>query len=274
MTLKRVTITVKSDVLKRIDSMIDKKDIRNRSHAIEHLLKKSLNRTELDAVFIMAGGSGKALRPITYELPKPLIPIAGKPVLEHQINMFKKFGLDKFVVSINYMPEKVREYFGDGSKFNVSIKYIVEKNPLGTAGSLCLAKEYINGSFAMMNVDTLVKPDIYQMYEFHKKENSLATLLLASSHDPSSFGVAKMRGNKILEFSEKPKKAKSNLINAGFCIFDRSVMDMVPKRRFMIQDLFNRLSSNSQLSGFVHDTSIFDIGTNEGYGKAIKTWKP
>jgi len=272
--LKRVTITVKQDMLRKIDAMVDRKDVRNRSHAVELLLKKSIGKTDIDSVFVMAGGRGEALRPITYEIPKPLIPIAGKPVLEHQISMFKKFGLEKFVVSLNYMPDKVMEYFGDGSKFGVKIRYIVEKTPLGSAGSLRLAKGMINGTFAMINVDTLVSPDVQQMYEFHRKESPLATVLLTSSRNPGYFGVAKMKGSRIIEFAEKPKKAKSSLINAGFCIFDRSVMDIVPARKFMIQELFSRLSSRGQLAGYVHDMDAFDIGTSQGYESAIKNWKP
>jgi len=274
MGVERVTITVKKDILNKIDSMIDGKELRNRSHAVENLILKSFGK-KLDTVLILAGGEGTRLRPITYEIPKPLIPIHGKPILEHQINFLKKYDIRNILLSVGYMHDKVEEYFGNGSRFDVNIDYIVEKRPLGTAGSLRLIKNYIEDSFALLNVDTLMSPNITEMYEFHKKEDTIATILLVTVDDPSFFGVAKMRGNRILEFVGKPslKKAPSKLVHAGFCIFEPSVINFVPKGRFMIENLFQRLAKKGEISGFVHDGSIFDVGTTEGYSKAIKNWK-
>jgi len=128
----RVTITIKKDILRRIDSMVDGNDIRNRSHAIENLLTKSLVKTGLDTALIMAGGEGVNLRPITYEIPKPLIPIRGKPILEHQLNLLKKHDVTNVILSVNYMNDKIRGYFGDGRRFGVDITYIEEENQMGT----------------------------------------------------------------------------------------------------------------------------------------------
>ena len=271
----RVTITIKKDILRRIDGMIDGREVRNRSHAIENLLVKSLVKTGLDTALIMAGGEGANLRPITYEIPKPLIPMRGKPILEHQINLLKRHDITNILLSVNYMNDKIIEYFGNGRRFGVDITYLVEERPMGTAGPISLAREYITKPFLFLNVDTLMDPNIYDMYEFHKKNRKLATVMLTTVSDPSHFGVVRMRGNQILKFVEKPniKKAPSRLINAGLCVFDQQVTGMVPKRKMMIEELFGKLSKEEQLVGFLHDGMTFDVGTSKGYEQALKEWK-
>lgn len=273
--VKRITITTKPEILKRIDKMVDGKYIRSRSHAIESLLLKAISKTDLDTVLILAGGEGTRLRPITYEIPKPLIPIHGRPILEHQINMLKKYDIRNILLSTTHMEEKIIEHFGNGSKFGVNITYIKEEKPMGTAGPISLIKDYIKGTFAVMNVDTLMNPNIPEMYEFHRKQGTMATILLVTAEDPTAFGTVKMRGNQILDFIEKPSKKNipSRLVNAGFHLMEPSIIDYVPRKRFMIEDLFRRLARKNQLSGFIHDGNIFDVGTPEGYERAIKEWK-
>ncbi|MBI2578431.1 MAG: NTP transferase domain-containing protein [Candidatus Aenigmarchaeota archaeon] len=272
---ERITITLDSSVLRKVDRLVNGKDVRNRSHAIEQLVLKSMDIPQLDTVLIMAGGEGVKLRPITYEIPKPLIPIHGKPILEHQISMLKKNGVRNLIIAVGYMYEKIVDYFGDGSKFGVNINYIVEQKPLGTAGALKLAEEHITDTFGMLNVDTLMDPDIQSVLDFHKKQGSAATLLLRTSDDISSFGVVKMRGNQILEFVEKPRKseAPSNLISTGFHIFEPDIIKYVQKGKFMIEDLFDRLAKEGHLCGFVHDGTSIDVSTTDGYERAIKQWK-
>ncbi|KKW35004.1 MAG: Nucleotidyl transferase, partial [Candidatus Uhrbacteria bacterium GW2011_GWC2_53_7] len=124
--IERVTITVKKDILRRVDSLVDGREIRNRSHAIETLIARSLSKTGLDTALVMAGGEGAHLRPVTYEIPKSLIPIRGKPILEHQINLLKRYDVTNIILAVDYMNEKIRQHFGDGRKFGVDITYVVE----------------------------------------------------------------------------------------------------------------------------------------------------
>ncbi|MBI4162358.1 MAG: nucleotidyltransferase family protein, partial [Candidatus Aenigmarchaeota archaeon] len=203
---------------------------------------------------------------------KPMIPVHGKPILEHQINMLKKNGIDNIFLAINRQHDAVRNYFGDGSKNRVRIKYVVEEKPLGTAGALSLVKDKIKNTFVMLNVDTLINPDIQEMADFHRKQNSAATVVLTTTSDPTSFGVVKMKGDKVLDFEEKPRTASSNLVNAGISIMDTKVFSLV-SGKLMIKDLFEKLCKDGQLSGFLHDGEVFDVGTNQGYEKAIKQWK-
>ncbi len=265
--VERITITIKKDLLKRIDGMVDKRTVRNRSHAIENILSRSLSSTGLDTALIMAGGHGLG------DLPKSMVRIHGKPILEHQINMLRRNGITNILLALGSMDKTINDYFGDGGRLGVSIKYITEDMPMGTAGPIALAGEHIEKSFVLLNVDTLLNPNIYEMYEFHRQNRKMATVLLSTVDDTKHFGVVNMRGNQILNFVEKPKKGSySKLINAGLCIFERSVVNMVPNRRFMIQELFSTLSRQEQLVGFLHDGKTFDVGTKEGYERAMKEW--
>jgi len=271
MKKERITITLSTDILKKVDALIDNKNIRNRSHAIEDLLIKSLGIGEIKSAFILAGGNlvnfgGK-------KIPKALIEIHNKPVLEHQINMLKRNHVKDLIISIDDKNKVVEDIFRDGSKFGVNIQYVFEDSPLGTAGPLKLIKNLIDDTFVMINVDTLVNPDIKKIYEFHKNQNTLATILLTTVDNPSQYGVVRMDGNQILEFAEKPKKAPTKLINCGFHIFEPEVIDFVPEGKFMIEDLFKKLVEKNQLSGFPFDGTVIDVGTVDGYKKAVKEWK-
>lgn len=267
MKIERVTITVKREILDKIDRMIDGKDIRNRSHAIENLVLRTFR--SVDVAIIFAGGYGVKLRPLTYEIPKPLIPVHGKPIIEHQINMLKKYGIHKVILSLGYMHEKVMEYI-EKRNLGIDIEYVVEEKPLGTAGALYNSRKFINGTFAAMNVDTLMNPDISEMTEFHKNNNALATMLLVASGIEG--GAVTMRGNHIVSFSEKSLK-KPNLVNAGFYIFEPKILNIVPKKGSIEKVLFSGLAKKGQLCGFMHDKPVFDAGTYAGYERAIKEWK-
>ena len=273
--VERITITIGKPLLERIDKMVDKKNIKNRSHAIETLLHRSLSKTDITTAIIMAGGKGTKLRPITYEIPKALIPIHGRPVLEHQINLLKKFDIRNIVVSLSEQHEKVREYFGNGSKFGVNIEYIVEKKPLGPLGALSLARDYIKNTFIVMNGDTLMNLNIAEIYDFHKKEGKLATIVLRTGEKTETFGVVRLSGNDVLEFVEKPssKAAPSRHINIGFYIMEPDVLKHLHKAKVMTDDLFSRLAKLKQVSGYVHDYETYDVSTPEGFERAIKSWK-
>jgi len=260
--VERVTITIKKNVLRRIDSMVDGREIRNRSHAIENLLAKSMS-AGLETALVMAGGAAD----------KVMMPIAGRPALEHQIDMLRSHGINNIVVATN--TDKIRQYFGNGRAYGVEMTYLTEDKPLGTAGAIGMMGGYTDGSFVMINADTLMDPNINEIYEFHKKQKKFATVMLTTTENPSRFGVVKMRGNQILRFEEKPRTMAdtSRLVNAGLCIFERHVCDLVPKRKIMIEELFNRLCRQEQLTGFVHDGMALDIGTKDGYERAVKEWR-
>ena len=273
MSLKRVTITIKHDILKKLDRMVDGKTTRNRSHAVENLILRGMSKTDLDTVFIMAGGDGARLRPITYEIPKALIPVGGRPVLEHQINMLKRFDIRNVFLSVGEDYKKIYEYFGNGSRFGVNIEYIVEQKPLGKMGALRLLKGRIRSTFAVLNVDTLIDPNIPEIYNFHKSSEAIATILLTSVKDPKDFGIVSMHGSQIIEFVSRPSSAPTNLADASFYILEPEVLKLVPKGKVMTDGLFSVLKKNGKVMGFMHDGFLFDVGTPYGYERAIKFFR-
>ena len=273
MSLKRVTITIKHDILKKLDRMVDGKTTRNRSHAVENLILRGMSKTDLDTVVIMAGGDGARLRPITYEIPKALIPVGGRPVLEHQINMLKRFDIRNVFLSVGEDYKKIYEYFGNGSRFGVNIEYIVEQKPLGKMGALRLLKGRIRSTFAVLNVDTLIDPNIPEIYNFHKSSEAIATILLTSVKDPKDFGIVSMHGSQIIEFVSRPSSAPTNLADASFYILEPEVLKLVPKGKVMTDGLFSVLKKNGKVMGFMHDGFLFDVGTPYCYERAIKFFR-
>ena len=209
MLKERVSLTINSELLKRIDRMVDGVTIRNRSHAVEIILSKYLNFKALKTALILAGGEGTRLRPITYEIPKPLVPLHDKPIVAHIFDLLKKYGITEIILSVGYMREKIKNELGDGSRFGVKIRYVEEHKPLGTAGPLRLAKDMLKSTFIVSNGDELKDINIMEMYEVHKRNNALVTIALTTVEDPSAYGVARLDGSRIVEFVEKPDRSKA-----------------------------------------------------------------
>lgn len=274
---EKISITLDENIIKELDNIVDGVKVKNRSHAIEVLLSRTLGSNRPKIALFLLGGEGTRFRPITYEVPKALLPIQGKTVPEHLFELFKKYGIKKFIFSLNYKAEKVKEYFGNGSKWGVEIIYIVEDKPMGSAGAIKLAREYLkDGPFIITNGDELKDIDIEDMYNFHKENKAKITVALTTVVDPSAYGVAALKGNKILKFVEKPKKeeAPSNLINSGLSIWEPSVLDKIPEGFSMYEkDVFPLFAEHGELFGYIFEGQWFDTGTPERYEKAIKEWK-
>jgi len=273
---ERVTLTLDQGILKLVDKKVDGFNIKNRSHAVELLISKALKAHIPKKAVLLVGGTGTRLRPLTYEIPKALLPIHGKTLTEHLFDLFKKYDVNETIMAVGYLREKIIDYFGDGSKFGMKLKYIEEKEPLGTAGPIKLAKEMLNDTFIVSNGDELKDIDVEEMYKVHKENQASVTIALTTVEDPSQYGVARLSGSKILEFVEKPKKedAPSKLINSGFYIIEPEVIDMIPDGFAMLEkEVFPKLAKQGKLFGFPFSGQWFDTGNIERYDKAIKKWK-
>ena len=272
---ERITITLDSELIRQIDKRVDGQEIKNRSQEIETILSNALGTQIPKKAVILAGGKGTRLKPLTDSLPKALLDVHGRTLTEHLFDLLKKYGIREVILSVGYLKEKIKEYFGDGSKFGMSISYVEEDEPLGTAGPLKLAKDLLTESFIVSNGDELKKINIPRMFRLHKRKNALATIALTTVNDPSQYGVARLSGSQILEFVEKPKKeeAPSNLINAGFYILEPEVIDLIPKGFAMLEkDVFPQLARQGKLRGFPFGSQWFDTGNMERYENAKKKW--
>ena len=273
---ERITITLDNDLLKQVDKRIDGKQIKNRSQEIENILEQALGSNMPSKAVLLAGGLGTRLRPLTNDIPKALIDIHGKTITEHIFDLLKKYGIRDVILSVGYLKDKIKDYFGDGSKFGLNIQYIEEDTPLGTAGPLRLAKSQLKESFIVSNGDELNKINIARMFRLHKRKNALVTIALTTVDDPSLYGVARLEGSRIIEFVEKPKKEESpsNLINAGFYIIEPEVIDMIGEGRVMFEkDIFPKLAAEGRVRGFPFAGQWYDTGNLARLEKARKQWK-
>lgn len=278
MKREKITITLRNDIVKRVDATVDQKQIRNRSHAIEYLLWNAL-KPRIHVALILAGGQGVKMKPLTEELPKPLLPIQGKPLLLHQIELLRDSDIRDIYLLVGHLGEKIKYYFGDGSKFGVRIFYITQpKAEVGTGYALYLARNiFENEPFLMLYGDTLIAINLKDFIEHHIENNPLSTIALTSTKYTSPYGVASLRGNKIVSFMEKPneKMALSHVISAGLFCFSPKIFEYLPKKyNFALEkSLFPKLAHDGTLGGYLFEGKWFDIGTQEIYAKAIKEWK-
>lgn len=273
----RLTITLKKDILDQVDRVIDDSRIRNRSHAIEYLLSKSL-ATKVSKALILAGGKGLKMRPFTYEMPKALMPISGKPVLEHTIELLRNNEIRDITLSIGHLGQKVKEYFGSGSRFSVKLSYVQQSRDIvGTAEALYQVKDqFSDRPFLLIYGDVLAEIDIADMIDFHLSHKGIVTMALTSVERSSDWGVCGVRGSKVLEFTEKPKSNKmlSHVINAGIYVIEPKIFNyLTAQTKKLEKDIFPRLAEEEQLYGYLFRGQWFDVGNPESYEEAVKNWK-
>jgi len=277
LTREKITITLREDLLKRVDETVDGEHIRNRSHAIEYLLTQCLKPTVRTAL-ILAGGKGLGMKPLTEQLPKSLLPVNGKPILEHQIDLLKLYDIRNIVIVIGYLGQAIKNHFGDGGKFGVKITYLEQdKDDIGTGYALFLAKPFLaNNPFLMMYGDVLAEVDLQDFIEHHTSSSCLATVALTSVKYPSLYGVATMRGEKIVQFAEKPKEKEelSRVISAGVACFEPSIFDYLSRDQHLAleKDVFPQIAKEEKLNGYLFEGKWFDIGTQDIYERACKEW--
>src|SRR5512133_2683534 len=156
--------------------------------------------------FIMAAGAGTRLRPLTYELPKPMVPVVNKPTIEHTVENLKRHGIFQVAMNLNYHPETIRSYFGDGSSFGVKISYSLEKELMGTAGGVKCMERCFDSTFVVMSGDGLTDIDITKAVKFHKQHKALATMVLKPVDAKFDYGVTITdKTGRISKFIEKPR---------------------------------------------------------------------
>ncbi|CAN5783664.1 mannose-1-phosphate guanyltransferase [soil metagenome] len=229
---------------------------------------------------IMAGGQGTRLRPLTSNQPKPMIPIVGIPCMEHIVNLLKYHGFEDIVVTLQFLPDEIRDYFGDGSEWGVNMRYSVEDVPAGTAGSVKMAEEELRSlgnldeRFLVISGDALTDSDLAQLLDFHGRKGSEATMVLKSVENPLDFGIViTEEDGRITRFLEKPAWGQvfSDTVNTGIYLLESSVLDDIPPKGEydFSADLFPKLLTDGRpMYGYVTEDYWEDIGTLEQYSSA------
>jgi len=223
---------------------------------------------------VMAGGEGTRLRPLTSNQPKPMVPIVGKPCMEHILELLREHGLNEVIVTVAFLPQAIRGYFGDGETLGMEVGYSVEESPLGTAGSVRLAAKQLDETFLVISGDALCDVDLSKLIAFHKERGAAVTIGLKSVENPLEFGIVVTDDEgKIERFLEKPSWGQvfSDTINTGIYVLEPEVLNHVPTDRpyDFSKELFPYLLEMGRpLYGFVMDGYWQDIGNLDQYRQA------
>ena len=224
---------------------------------------------------IMAGGHGTRLRPLTSDQPKPMIPIVNLPCMEHIVRLLESHGVTDIVATLQFMPEEIQDYFGDGSYWGVDMRYSIEDVPAGTAGSVKLAEERLEGErLLVVSGDALTDADLTRIVGFHEEKGAEATVVLKSVETPLDFGIViTEEDGRISRFLEKPAWGQvfSDTVNTGIYVLEPSVLDEIPpgEEYDFAKDLFPKLlEAGRPLYGYVTQDYWQDIGTLEQYMQA------
>ena len=183
---------------------------------------------------VMAGGFGTRLRPLTCHLPKPLVPMANKPIMEHILRLLKQHGFEEIVVMLYYHPELIQSYFGDGKKCGLKISYLRPDRDLGTAGCVKFAAKHLTETFMVISADLLTNFNLSTAVEYHRQKKAAATMVLTPVANPLQFGIVITDpADNIVRFLEKPSWGEvfSDTINTGIYILEPEMLDLIPPER-------------------------------------------
>lgn len=223
---------------------------------------------------ILAAGVGSRLGHITADKPKPMVPVGGKPVMEHIVNLLRLYGIKDVVANLHYLPETIMTHFRDGSGYGIRLTYSIEETLFGTAGGVKNNQWFLDETFLVISGDALTDINLDAFMKFHRDKKSLATIALKEVADVEQFGVVITdEAGRIRSFQEKPKKeeALSNLVNTGIYIFEPEIFDLIPRGEFYDfgRNLFPLLvEKGAPFYGWPMEGYWCDIGTVETYKKA------
>ncbi|MFA5856729.1 MAG: nucleotidyltransferase family protein [Candidatus Pacearchaeota archaeon] len=229
---------------------------------------------------ILCAGKGERMRPLTKDIPKPLIPIDNKPVLEYAIKNCKKHGINEIAINTSYLPEKIKEYFGTGEKFGVKIRYSFEDELLGTSGALNNFRDFFNETFFIIYGDNITNLDLKKMLEFHKKKESYATLfiykekLLDEKTTPGAIVIDEDK--RVIQMIENPTENEKKelekipyerkFINAGVYILEPEILKNIPEGfSDFAKDIFPKLIKNQKVYGYIEECYFKEVGQMHRY---------
>ena len=222
---------------------------------------------------VLAGGLGTRLRPYTYFLPKPMLPLGYKPLLGHIIDWLVSLKITNLVICVGYLQKVIEEYFENGADFGAQISYSRSQKPLGTAGQLKHAEPFVDGSFLCVYGDSLYDFELMEVVKLHEKRGALATMVLMDYKTKMKYGFIDLgKDNSVLQWREKPEV--SNLINVGCYIMEKEFLKYIPENKMYGMDVAfkNALSEGETICGIRPKGQVIDIGDKESYEKAVEAY--
>lgn len=230
--------------------------------------EKPIPRSLKNPVVLMLGGLGSRLRPLTENVPKPLLPVGNQPILETIVKHIAEQGFERFYFCINYLGEQIRDYFGDGHQYGIEIEYIEEQDRMGTAGALSLLPQPPEEDFIVMNGDLLTKVDLKALLEFHQKHRNVVTACVREYAQQVPYGVVEMEDHRVSQLVEKP--VYRYFVNGGIYALSPEALAYVPKNQFydMPTLIEQVLSEEKPVGGFPITEYWMDIGQMPDYLQA------
>jgi len=222
---------------------------------------------------ILAGGLGTRLQPYTIFLPKPMLPLGDKPILEHLINWTNKNGVKSIVLCVSYLRKQIEDFFGDGTDFGVSIEYAISNKPLATAGQLKTAEKFLEDTFVCMYGDSIYNFNLRKMINQHYRQKSFITMSLNEYKTNLPYGVIETtKTGKVTAWNEKPE-IKAN-INMGCYVMEPGVLDLIPKNiPYGMDDVIKKaMNKKKMVNSIVSKEPFLDIGNKASYIKANKEY--
>jgi len=257
------------------DSGLKQIPVLNKNNELINLIveNRTLNeKKKNNHILIMAGGKGKRLMPFTRECPKPMIKVSGKPMLEIILKQCIESGFNKFYFSVNYLKEQIINYFGDGSKWGISIEYLIEDQPLGTAGCMTYINKEISKPLIVINGDILTKFNLHNILSFHNESKSQATIAAREYSVNIPYGILAIEGHELQNILEKP--TYKYLVNAGIYVINPNhVKELKAEEYLDMTDFLINLKKRGKKIGVcpIHEYWL-DVGIPEALSKANKDW--
>lgn len=266
----RLTITLPRDLLRQVDRLVDGYNVRNRSHAVETLIRRSLNPVVTTAVILAGGNKSKNGRyPATQS-------IRGQKLINITARHFIDYGISELVVLAGDQEPVVRTALGDGVSAGITIRYLREDKPLGTAGALKLAEEFLSyGPFLVVHGDILTNISLPDFVDFHNRENRLATIAVKPRTAEPKYGKVMLQGNRITDFYDEDRSEGISIVNTGVYMFEPEVLSLISEGQIanLESDVFPRLAEMGELSAFLFQGIWFDISAPEDYQLASERWQ-
>lgn len=265
----RLTITLPDTLLTQVDDLVDKQTIRNRSHAIEHLIRLSLSPKISTAVILAGGKKELAEHPLLKQ-------INGETLLLQMIQHLEQYGIKHFVICTAHSNTALVTYLKSIS-LNVSVDFSYEKSPLGTAGALKQAEKYLQNDnpFLVIHGDILTDIKLDEVFDFHLEESTQATVIVKPKLAMKEYGQVFIQGNRVTTFSETGTDSGISLINTGVYVLSKEVLGLISAQKpsFLETDIFPHLAKKNQLRAYFFQGLWYDISTPAQYQAAVSDWQ-
>ncbi|PIR58701.1 MAG: hypothetical protein COU69_04285 [Candidatus Pacebacteria bacterium CG10_big_fil_rev_8_21_14_0_10_56_10] len=275
----RLTISLSNTTLRKVDQAIDGQQLRNRSHAIESLLERSL-KPQISTAVILAGGPatapigdrGRSTGPSPASTPKPLTVLDDKPLIIYTLEHLKRHQVTKVIIATGATGHQLQDAVGGGERLGLSIEYEYEAEPLGTAGALrSLKKRLTDQPFFVLAGDVLTTIDLTELAEFHFQYRGLVTMAVKPRVTQASYDNVYIQGNRVIDFQASTADQSVGIINAGVYVFEPAALELIPDKTpaMLEKDFFPQVSKQHRLLGYPFQGIWFDIGSESNYRQAL-----